>query len=123
MSASQLCICGFADARSCWSQTIFEVNDNDAKIWKEEIFGPVLSVRTFKTEEEAVAMANDTTCAACSQAFRLRSSEMAVACGRRYGLADGVFSNDVDRAKRVAHQLRAGILCASDTLPSCPSLV
>jgi acyl-CoA reductase-like NAD-dependent aldehyde dehydrogenase len=50
--------------------TIFEVSDNDAKIWKEEIFGPVLSVRTFKTEEEAVQMANDTT----------------------YGLADGVFS-------------------------------
>ena len=123
MSASQLCICGFADARSCWSQTIFEVNDNDAKIWKEEIFGPVLSVRTFKTEEEAVAMANDTTCAACSQAFQLRSSEMAVACGCRYGLADGVFSNDVDRAKRVAHQLRAGILCTPGTLPSCPSLV
>ena len=61
----------FVDARSCWLQTIFEVNDNDAKIWKEEIFGPVLSVRTFKTEEEAVAMANDTTCAACSSAFRL----------------------------------------------------
>ena len=50
-------------------QTIFEVNDNDAKIWKEEIFGPVLSVRTFKTEEEAVAMANDTTSAAFSSAF------------------------------------------------------
>ena len=43
------------------------MNDNDAKIWKEEIFGPVLSVRTFKTEEEAVAMANDTTCAAILQ--------------------------------------------------------
>ena len=39
-------------------------------------------------------------------------------CDCRYGLADGVFSNDVDRAKRVAHQLRAGILCAPDTVPS-----
>jgi acyl-CoA reductase-like NAD-dependent aldehyde dehydrogenase len=68
--------------------TIFEVGSNDAKIWKEEIFGPVLSVRTFQTEEEAVAMANDTT----------------------YGLADGVFSQDVERATRVANQLRAGIL-------------
>lgn len=78
-----------ADEKGYFVQpTIFEVSDNDAKIWKEEIFGPVLSVRTFKTEEEAVQMANDTT----------------------YGLADGVFSQDVERATRVAHQLRAGIL-------------
>lgn len=71
---------GLEDAPGFFVQpTIFEVASNDAKIWKEEIFGPVLSVRTFQTEEEAVAMANDTT----------------------YGLADGVFSQvPIDRITR-----------------------
>ena len=68
--------------------TIFEVASNDAKIWKEEIFGPVLSVRTFQTEDEAVAMANDTT----------------------YGLADGVFSQVHIRRTQA---LRSGSSCSS----------
>jgi aldehyde dehydrogenase (NAD+) len=39
--------------------TIFKVTDANAQVYNEEIFGPVLVIRTFKTEEEAVAMAND----------------------------------------------------------------
>ena len=38
------------------------MNPNDgSRIWSEEIFGPVLSIKTFKTEEEAIEMANATT--------------------------------------------------------------
>jgi aldehyde dehydrogenase (NAD+) len=40
--------------------TIFLEPSRDSRIWTEEIFGPVLTVKTFKTEEEAVEMANET---------------------------------------------------------------
>jgi acyl-CoA reductase-like NAD-dependent aldehyde dehydrogenase len=55
-------------------------------VWREEIFGPVLSVVPFDTEDEAVALANDT----------------------KYGLAAGVWSSDIHRCHRVAHRLQAG---------------
>jgi acyl-CoA reductase-like NAD-dependent aldehyde dehydrogenase len=54
----------------------------------QELFGPVLSVMTFDTEQEAVALANDT----------------------RYGLASGVFTRDLTRALRLTRSLRAGIV-------------
>ncbi|ABA88944.1 omega-oxo-fatty acid dehydrogenase [Syntrophotalea carbinolica DSM 2380] len=55
-------------------------------IAQEEIFGPVLSIMTYKTDEEAVALANATP----------------------YGLAAGVWSADAERAMSVARRLRAG---------------
>ncbi|KAE9031114.1 Betaine aldehyde dehydrogenase 2 [Phytophthora fragariae] len=60
----------------------------DMCVWKEEIFGPVLSVMTFKTEEEAVALANDS----------------------EFGLAAAVFTSDDAQLKRVIKNLRAGIV-------------
>jgi betaine-aldehyde dehydrogenase len=57
------------------------------RIAREEIFGPVCTIHKFKTEDEAVALANDTN----------------------YGLAAGIFTKDVSRAHRVTGQLRAGI--------------
>ncbi len=68
--------------------TILTGVDNGMRVATEEIFGPVLSVLRFSTEEEAVAMANDT----------------------RYGLAAGIWTKDVHRAHRVAHQIRAGTI-------------
>ncbi|KAK0857495.1 hypothetical protein LTS02_010149 [Friedmanniomyces endolithicus] len=57
-----------------------------SKVYTDEIFGPVISVKTFKTEEEALEMANDTT----------------------YGLGSTVYTNDIARALRVAGKIEAG---------------
>lgn len=67
--------------------TIFAGTRPDMKIVREEIFGPVLAVQLFDTEEEAVRLANDTI----------------------YGLAGAVFTADGARARRVIRHLRAGI--------------
>jgi 4-(gamma-glutamylamino)butanal dehydrogenase len=58
----------------------------DAAIWREEIFGPVLAVRAFDTEDEAIALAN----------------------ASQYGLAASVWTDDLRRAHRVASRLQAG---------------
>lgn len=65
---------------------IFTDCSDDMEICKEEIFGPVLSILSFDTEEEVIERANDTV----------------------YGLAAGVFTNDIKRGHRVIHQLQAG---------------
>jgi acyl-CoA reductase-like NAD-dependent aldehyde dehydrogenase len=66
--------------------TVFSDVRNDMTIAQEEIFGPVLSIIPVDSEEEAVAVANDTL----------------------YGLAGGVWSGDADKAKAIARQLRTG---------------
>lgn len=67
--------------------TIFTNCTDDMEFVQEEIFGPVLSLLSFKTEEEVIARANDTD----------------------YGLAAGVFTNDLKRGHRVVGELEAGI--------------
>ncbi|MFC4476619.1 aldehyde dehydrogenase family protein [Flavobacterium chungangensis] len=66
--------------------TVFVNVTNQMRIAREEIFGPVLSIITYKTEEEAVEIANDTT----------------------YGLQAYVSSSNIERAHRVASQINAG---------------
>ncbi|EGI75976.1 aldehyde dehydrogenase [Hylemonella gracilis] len=66
--------------------TVFIDVTNQMKIAREEIFGPVLSVIRFKTEEEAIRLANDSS----------------------YGLQASVWSDNLSRAHRVARALRAG---------------
>ncbi|NNM72821.1 aldehyde dehydrogenase [Enterovirga sp. DB1703] len=66
--------------------TIFSNVTNDMRIAREEVFGPILSVIKFKDEDDAVEIANDT----------------------RFGLAAAVWTQNVHRAHRVAHRLRAG---------------
>jgi aldehyde dehydrogenase (NAD+) len=68
--------------------TIFADVNNDMTIAREEIFGPVLSIIPFDTEEEAVAIANDTV----------------------YGLTNYVQSEDGARRNRLAQQLRSGMV-------------
>ena len=65
--------------------TVFK-GHNKMRIFQEEIFGPVLSVTTFKDEEEALALANDTL----------------------YGLGAGVWTRDGDRAFRMGRGIKAG---------------
>ncbi|MGC2579297.1 MAG: aldehyde dehydrogenase family protein, partial [Terrimicrobiaceae bacterium] len=67
--------------------TVFARTSPSMKIVREEIFGPVLVVQLFDTEEEAAALANDTV----------------------YGLAGGVFTSDGAKARRFIRRLRAGI--------------
>ncbi|MGB0188378.1 MAG: aldehyde dehydrogenase family protein [Aequoribacter sp.] len=59
---------------------------NDMRVFQEEIFGPVVGVTTFKTEEEALAIANDT----------------------EYGLGAGVWTRDTNRAFRMGRAIQAG---------------
>jgi aldehyde dehydrogenase (NAD+) len=66
--------------------TVFSDVSPGMTIAQEEIFGPVLSIMPYDTEEEAVAIANGTI----------------------YGLAGGVWSGDPERAQKVARQLRTG---------------
>eukprot|EP00252_Welwitschia_mirabilis_P000524 TRINITY_DN104_c0_g1_i1.p1 TRINITY_DN104_c0_g1~~TRINITY_DN104_c0_g1_i1.p1 ORF type:complete len:506 (-),score=138.57 TRINITY_DN104_c0_g1_i1:292-1809(-) len=65
------------------------------QIWKEEVFGPVLAVATFKTEEEAIDLANNTD----------------------FGLAGAVISKDPDLCKRVSQHLQAGIVWINCSQP------
>lgn len=81
--------------------TIFTDMTEESDIWREEIFGPVVCVRAFDDEAEALASAN-------------RS---------RFGLAAAVMSQDLARAERVARRLRAGIVwinCSQPTFTEAP---
>ncbi|WDD91576.1 betaine-aldehyde dehydrogenase [Burkholderia sp. FERM BP-3421] len=78
--------------------TVFGDCRDDMKIVREEIFGPVMSVLEFETEDEAIARANDT----------------------EYGLAAGVVTENLARAHRAIHRLEAGI-CWINTWGESPA--
>jgi betaine-aldehyde dehydrogenase len=81
--------------------TIFADVPEDSWIWQEEIFGPVVCIRAFDDEADALRMANDS----------------------RFGLAAAVMSRDLERCERVARKLRAGIVwinCSQPTFTEAP---
>lgn len=69
--------------------TLLEVTDSQLAIVRNEVFGPVQTIQVFDTEDEGVALANDTD----------------------YGLSACVWSRDVDRPVRVSRRLEAGLVC------------
>ena len=77
------------------SPTVFVDPPESSDIWQEEIFGPVLCVRTFRTEQEAIRMANNS----------------------KYGLAAAVTSKDETRCRRVAQAVKCGIVWVNCSQP------
>eukprot|EP01024_Parvocaulis_polyphysoides_P030446 TRINITY_DN2767_c0_g1_i3.p3 TRINITY_DN2767_c0_g1~~TRINITY_DN2767_c0_g1_i3.p3 ORF type:complete len:186 (-),score=26.74 TRINITY_DN2767_c0_g1_i3:149-706(-) len=75
--------------------TVFVDVQPHMKIWKEEIFGPVLSCMVFENEEEAIRLANDS----------------------EYGLAGAVITDDEDRRQRVTDALDVGIVWVNCSQP------
>jgi succinate-semialdehyde dehydrogenase/glutarate-semialdehyde dehydrogenase len=77
-----------------FAPTILAGVDHSMKIMREETFGPVLPVRSFKTEDEAVALANDS----------------------EYGLAASIFTSDRKRGEALARRVQAGTVMVNDVL-------
>ena len=68
--------------------TIIEVTDNKCRLNQEEIFGPVVTIMPFKTDEEALALANDV----------------------KYGLSATLWTNNLNRTMQISKQVHAGIV-------------
>ncbi|MGW5635793.1 aldehyde dehydrogenase family protein [Streptomyces sp. NPDC003832] len=81
-----------------YEPTVLDACHRGMRVVREEVFGPVLTVETFRTEDEAVALANDT----------------------EYGLAGAVWTADAGRARRVAGRLRHGTVWINDFHPYLP---
>ncbi|PLK27968.1 aldehyde dehydrogenase [Novosphingobium sp. TH158] len=80
--------------------TIFADVRNDMKVAAEEIFGPVLSIIPFDDEEEAVQIANDTP----------------------YGLASGVWSQDINRCMRMMRAIKSGVVWVNTYRQAAPQV-
>lgn len=68
--------------------TVIEVESNDCKLNQEEIFGPIVTIMPFKTDDEALALAN----------------------GVRYGLSSTIWTNNLNRTMRLSSEIEAGIV-------------
>jgi acyl-CoA reductase-like NAD-dependent aldehyde dehydrogenase len=71
-----------------YAPTLIEPTDNDAEIVQHEVFGPVLTYQTFRTEQEAIELANST----------------------RYGLSAIVYTSSMGRADRIGRAVRSGVV-------------
>lgn len=78
--------------------TVLTDISKEMRAWKEEVFGPVLPIVKFKTEEEAIELANQTA----------------------YGLGSYVFTQDKERAARVAGLIKTGMVSINGTNYSRP---
>src|SRR5439155_4255728 len=74
--------------------TVLTNVDQDMEVMREETFGPVLPIMTFKTDEEAVRLANDSV----------------------YGLTASVWTKDIARGKRLAERIDAGTVMVNEVM-------
>ncbi|MFE6159211.1 aldehyde dehydrogenase family protein [Streptomyces sp. NPDC056486] len=81
-----------------YEPTVLDQCHREMRVVREEVFGPVLTVETFRTEDEAVTLANDT----------------------EYGLAGAVWTNDAALGRRMARRLRHGTIWINDFHPYLP---
>jgi acyl-CoA reductase-like NAD-dependent aldehyde dehydrogenase len=79
---------------SFYEPTVLTNVDHGMDIMREETFGPVLPIMTFKTEEEAITLANDSV----------------------FGLTASIWTRDIGRGKRLAKQIEAGTVTVNDAL-------
>ena len=90
-----------SDDNGCYIEpTIYSDVTPDMKIAKEEIFGPVLSILTFETEEEAIEIANSTP----------------------FGLSASVWTKDIDRAMKLSRSLEAGTVWINTFMNGYPEV-
>lgn len=82
-----------------YAPTVLADIPRDARIWSEEIFGPVVAVTAFDTEDEAIGLANET----------------------EYGLISYVFSGDLGRALRIGERIESGMVAVNRGLASDPA--
>jgi aldehyde dehydrogenase (NAD+) len=78
--------------------TLFTNVKLDMRVWREEVFGPMLPIVSFRTEEEAIKLANDT----------------------EYGLGGYVYSANLERAERVARLMKTGMVSINGVNYVCP---
>lgn len=72
--------------------TIVDNVRTDQRLWREEVFGPVVGITTFESDDEAIALANDSN----------------------YGLLGSVYTHDLDRAIKVSRGVRAGVISVNE---------
>jgi betaine-aldehyde dehydrogenase len=80
--------------------TVFDGVRPDMRLFREEIFGPVMAVTRFTTVDEAIALANDTV----------------------YGLGNSVWTKDLDTAVRMTRELRSGTVYVNTTIDAPPQM-
>lgn len=79
---------------SFYKPTVLTNINKDMKVWNEEVFGPVLPVMSFDTEEKAISIANDT----------------------KYGLGGYVFTEDKELARKVVGELKTGMISINNAM-------
>jgi succinate-semialdehyde dehydrogenase/glutarate-semialdehyde dehydrogenase len=76
-----------------YQPTILNNINKEMRVWNEEVFGPVLPIVAFKTEEEAIELANDT----------------------KYGLGSYIYTKDLEKANKIAANIQAGMVSINAT--------
>lgn len=86
-------LCGHRRARSCYAATVLENVDHASRLWRNEVFAPVVVLQLFETFDEAIALINEP----------------------EYSLHAGIFTNDLATAMSAARRIEAGGVMINDS--------